>query len=694
VELVRRAGRGGLMSSDTPRILVISQWPKIKNAEYELIEKMRKTGYPITVVDFLGFDVATGVCINDAHLPDKYDFAISFHYDTPKFLNLRTFLWVANPLEFMHFQTNYRINLIQHLRAYDDYLFNGSALLKSHIRQVLGSEWRDNGLSLIGSSSRTALVPPHPIGAAAAAAEGSKVFYCGVNWERGSGKSGRAQGLLDTLQERGIADFYGPRKLEGIDPWAGFTSYRGEIPFDGVSMFETMRQYGAVLAVSSPAHLKSRTASGRVFEGLASGTPVISDRNPHVVEQFGDLVYYFSGDTEQERADSIQAALGEILANPEDANRRVREAQKLIADQYSFEVKLDAALAAIHDQHRAGLAAIDTGVTVDVFLVDHDPYGPAAGARGEQIFPNLTHILRAAAELQNQSHHRVRINVRSPNWVDGAPADLPDNVEIRFHAPDLDEVEWGKQRLGAKLADAASLADGDYVVFFNQLDFPQYDYFEKAINWSREGDRKGKATLFVSGFFVNSFEASAPASAAGILRNSSSVGLYRWTQDSIAEHQMGMLFFSRAALSALDFSSLTRFDVLLALAVVLRAGNGAVEMHRSRHLTLRVSEGYFHRYHAVHAQVEARGFWALQYDMPTNFTHEINSLYDAFHESPAAIAVADKLSGHGQQAVMPSIRGLDRFNHFVDRVRPYYMFARKVWHRSGLSRLNAKLRGR
>lgn len=682
-----------MSSSAAPRVLVISQWPKIKNAEYELIEKMRKTGYPITVVDFLGFDVATGKCINDVHLPDQYDFAISFHYDTPKFLNLRTFLWVANPLEFMHFQSNYRLNLIQHLRAYDGYLFNGSVLLKRHIQQVLGSEWREEGLSLIGSSSRTALVPPHPLGAAAAAVEASKVFYCGVNWERGSGKSGRAQGLLDVLQERGIADFYGPRKLEGIDPWAGFSSYRGEIPFDGVSMFETMRQYGAVLAVSSPAHLKSKTASGRVFEGLASGTPVISDRNPHVIEQFGDLVYYFSGDTEHERADSIQAALNQILANPEEANRRVSQAQQLIAEKYSFEVKLDAILAAIHAEHRLALASETPAKTVDVVLLDHDLWGASSVQCDEQVFPNLTHVLRAAAELGNQSAHQVRITVRSPRWRQGAPKDLPQNVQFQFAPPAVDEAEWGKTRMGAKIAEISPQLDGDFAVFFNQLDLPQYDYFEKALKWSLAQPEHDAATLFVSGFFVNGLHDLAPASANGILRNSSSIGLYRWTQDSIAEHQLGTLFFSRSALAELDLASLERFDVLFALAVVLRATDACVQLHRSRHLTLRVSEGYFHRYHAVHAQVAEKGFWALQYDMPTNFSHEINALYDAFHESAMAVAVADKLSGHGQP-VMPAVPGLDRFNHFAQVIRPYYVFARKVWHKSGLARVNAKFRGR
>ena len=41
-----------------PRILLISQWPDVKNGEYELIEKIRRTSYDITVVDRHGFTVA------------------------------------------------------------------------------------------------------------------------------------------------------------------------------------------------------------------------------------------------------------------------------------------------------------------------------------------------------------------------------------------------------------------------------------------------------------------------------------------------------------------------------------------------------------------------------------------------------------------------------------------------------------
>lgn len=684
------------MSERSPRILAISQWPKIKNAEYELIEKMRKTGYLITVVDFNGYDVATGNCLNDAALPDRYDYAISFHYDTPKFLNLRTFLWVANPLEFMHFQGNYRTTLIQHLRAYDDYLFNGSSLLKSHIRQVLGDEWCDNGLTMIGSSSRAALVSPQKRALEIAdSSESSKVFYCGVNWERGVGKSGRAQGLLDTLQARGVADFYGPRKLEGIDPWAGFSSYRGEIPFDGVSMFSTMGRYGAVLAVSSPAHMKSRTASGRVFEGIASGTPVISDENPHVRKQFGDLVYYFSGDTEQEKADSIERALKQILDDPQEASRRVAEAQALIAREYSFEVRLSNALTSINDAYaRASARFGDDQCTIDLYLVDHDPFG---GDQTVTAFSNISHILRAAGEIAKYSRARIIVKCCSPTLSFERPTVVPANVEWeQVSLSDVTDKMWQSMRMGEKMGLLAETSEADYAVFFNQLDYPQYDYFSKALDWSRSNGRTCDASIYVGGFFVNELSEIAPPSAAGILRNSSSNGLYRWTQDSIAEHQMGTLFFSREALRQVRLDRLARFDVLFPLAVVLAAGEAGIRLHRGRHLTLRVAAGYFHRYHAVHIAAEARGFWALQYDMLTNYTHEINALYDAFHEYRPAVAIADTLVGYDQPRAPFVHPGIERFNYLVEHVGPVYRMARKLWRMSGLARIRGMIvtRGR
>lgn len=675
-----------MTTATSPRVLLISQWPKIKNAEYELIEKIRQTGFKITVVDYLGFDVATGECINDVALPDDYDFAISFHYDTPKFLNLKTFLWVANPLEFMHFQGNYRTALIHHLRAYDGYLYNGSELLKGHITRVLGSELPDADLRFIGSCSRNAMLPSR--GAEAHKPHSDKIFYCGVNWERGSGKSGRAQGLLDVLQERQLAEFYGPRELAGINPWAGFTSYRGEIPFDGSSMFRTMQEYGAVLAVSSPAHLKSKTASGRVFEGLAAGVPVISDENPHIRHQFGDLIYYFTGSSEQERADSIQRAFESIQSDPQEAARRVTQAQALIAREYSFEVCLEQALE--HTKHVLGAAKSPVGEsmsgvrTVDVFLVQHDPYAPAVYEG--LAFPNLPHVLRAIRELP--AGYRVNIHYSCPGF-EFKPVRVDGPVEISWiplAAPVYTAAEWRAMKLGEKVSILAQQSSGDFAVFFTQFDYLQHDYFAKTIAWFEGAVAENVAAVYVAGFFVNNFATSAPPSPAGILRNNASMGLYRWGQDSIAEHQLGQYCFNKRAMAALDLSRLAGFDVLFAASVMLEAIEKNVLVYRSRYLLLRVLYGYFHRYHLAHGEAEAKGFWALQYDLMSNYTHEINALYDVFHECPVAVAIADRISGHD----MPRAPGVDpavhRVNYVIEQLRPAYRKLRSIWRWVSFSR--------
>jgi hypothetical protein len=667
-----------------PRVLLIAQWPSIKNAEYELAERIRHTGFKVTVVDFLGLDVQSGRSINGADLCEEYDFALSFHYETPKFLNLPTFHWVANPLEFIHAQGNYRTHLLHHLRSYDDFLYNGSQYLKEHIRSLVGAEWRDSGLGFYQSCSRNALLPPRAAGQSGDAAR--KLFYCGVNWEAISDKESRAQGLLELLQERDAADFYGPQSVLGVNVWASFPSYRGEIPFDGSSMFPAMHEYAAVLALSSPAHIKSRTSSGRVLEGFAAGVPVISDENHHVRALFGDLVYYFEGASERERAESIRERLAQIEARPEEARDRVHEAQKLISEKYCFEVCLEQArdlAATIRGTHPVSLPVRSTGesrdAVIDVFLFHHDPYA-AASERGRVRFENLAHIRRAMQTLAPTERVRFRL-------LHGEPLERESDAALPCELVDLTALtagstQWSALRLGEKVARLAERSTGDFAVFLTQSDFPQYDYFAKALAWfSTQGPEA--PGLHIGGFYVNDFSAPAPMSAGGILRNSASNGLYRWTQNSIAEHQLAQLCFNRQALRAMTLARLERFDVLLPVAAVLECMGRDAAIQRSRHVLLRVCHGHYHRYYEAFSRVAGKGIWAQHYELLSNATHEINGLYDAFHEQPAAVAIADRILGIDIPPTLsipppPTDPAVLAVNHFLNRISPYVQMAKKV----------------
>lgn len=667
-----------------PRVLLISQWPHVKNGEYELIEKIRHTGYKISVVDFLGFDVDTGACVNSSDLSTEYDFAISFHYFTPKFLNIPTFLWVANPLEFMHLLPEYRDVTFHHLRAYDDYLYNGSNLLKAHIARVVGREWEDTGLVFFASCSRRILDKP-PSGAENSTTSG-KIFYCGVNWERGLDNVSRAQGLLDILQELQMAEFYGPKDLMGYNPWKGFTSYRGEIPFDGISMSRTMRQYGAVLAVSSPAHIKSRTSSSRVFEGFAAGVPVISDDNAHVRHLFGDLVYYFQGETPRERAESVLAALDHIRSNPAEATARVREAQAKISDQYCFETCLNAALQAVANTPvgRAagpaiGSSARTTGPTIDVFLLHHAPFAPAD--EPVPVFRNVKHVLAAAATAVARRNATVRLLYdRSDSFLEPELGVARQGLEWKALTDDQ-LADWERLRLGEKVAVLARLSNADFTVFLTPSDFPHHDYFVKPLEWLHRHGVAGSPPLYVAGFFMNDLSTKAPAyPPAPLIKyiNACST-MYRWTPDSPNEHQTAQLFFSRTLRGVVDFDRLSRFDVLFPIAVLCEAMAKNVPVHRARHILLRTDTGYFCTYQKALSRAGETGYWTQHYELISHHVHELHALYDAYHENADVVALVDGINTAREIAASPPRRQKLPVRHRIRReFRRFFPILRRL----------------
>jgi glycosyltransferase involved in cell wall biosynthesis len=628
-------------------MLLISQWPDTKNGEYELIERIKRLKYKTAVVDYFGFDIETGECLNRANLAEDYDFAISFHYETPVLLNIPTYLWVANPLEFMYMRHDYPTTIFHNLRAYDDYLYNGSEFLKAHIRRVVGREWTDSGLEMFPACAASEMLPPS---LAERGEHSAKIFYCGVNWERASDKTGRAQGLLDELQLRDVADFYGPAKLGTMSTWDGFTSYRGEVPFDGVSMLKTMRLYGAVLAVSSPAHLKSRTSSSRVFEATAAGVPVISDRNPHVQALFGDTVYYFDGDTREEKVSSIVARLQEIKSNPAEAARRVAEAQDRMAKRFCFEPSYAKALA--FTRAKQVLTAQEKPATIDVFLFHHDldPDGKGAG----KTFDNAAHVAHSLRCAVNLRGARVKLFY----CVDQVPAEFDALAALgvtieRVSTGELGLEDWDTTRLGRKIARLALKGDADLTVFFSQFDYPHYDYFTRAIDGlDRRTDEAGNFVR-VAGFYASGLDHETRPLPDAILRVNSPASMYRWSQSSFEEHDLGALTFGREAVALLKEERIAPFDAILASTLVVLAEVSNVRVERARHISLRVRFNAFQRHFEAWKKESKKGFWFQHYTTKTNFSHEINALYDVVHESRAGVEIANAVSGRTNQIAGP-----------------------------------------
>ena len=128
---------GMVTEVDRPKIILISQWPKIKNAEYQLIENIKRSDVDIRVVDYLGFDVETGENINDPNLSENYDFALALHFDTPNVLNICCYLWVSNPLEYLFLKHDYFSLTLHNYRSFEGYFFNEAWPLKRHVKNLL-----------------------------------------------------------------------------------------------------------------------------------------------------------------------------------------------------------------------------------------------------------------------------------------------------------------------------------------------------------------------------------------------------------------------------------------------------------------------------------------------------------------------------------------------------------------------------
>jgi hypothetical protein len=656
-----------------PRILLISQWPDAKNGEYELIERIKRTGFKVAVVDYLGVDVSTGANLNRATLAEDYDFAISFHYETPCLLNIPTYFWVANPLEFMYMRHDYSTTVLHDLRAYHDYLYNGSEFLKSHIARVVGSDWADSGLEMFPACAAADLLAPV---AAAQRERSGRIFYCGVNWERASDKVGRAQGLLDELQRRGIADFYGPLKVGTVSTWEGFASYRGEIPFDGASMSATMRLYGAVLAVSSPAHIRSRTSSSRAFEATAAGAPVISDRNPHVEQMFGDCVYYFDGETSAEKAESIAARLKEILADPGEAARRVAQAQQRMAERFCFEPCYAKVLASLRAERIPAPGA--ESVAIDVFLFHHDtdPEGEGADAG----FGNAAHVAYALRCAVKQRGARARVFCCAA----AVPPDLEALAEFgvkvaRLDPGDVGLQDWDSARLGVKAARLARKADADLTVFFSQFDHPHHDHFTRAIDARDAGDGR---FLRIAGFYASGLDYDERPLPEAILRVNRPDSMYRWSGSSFAEHDLGALTFGRGALALLQEEQFAAFDAIFACVLVALAKVRGVRIVRARHISLRVRFNNFQRHFAAWRKLSARGLWSQHYHQ-VNFTHEINAFYDLMLESREGIDIVAAVSGRIDADVMAidqaELKMVAKFiRRLQDFLRGYHTLRKKL----------------
>jgi hypothetical protein len=146
------------------------------------------------------------------------------------------------------------------------------------------------------------------------------IMYMGLHWD-----GSRHGAIFEGLDGRVPLRLYGPPEAW----WDRGASYRGVLPFDGVSVISAIRDAGIALCLHKAAHRGANCASMRLFEA-AAGALIITDDFEFPREWFRDSVLYVDADLPVPMViDQIVSHVEWANRNPEAANRLARRSTEL-----------------------------------------------------------------------------------------------------------------------------------------------------------------------------------------------------------------------------------------------------------------------------------------------------------------------------------------------------------------------------
>lgn len=321
-------------ASSATSVTFVDYWPGVENAETEVILRMQ------IALKSLGFGVLTcnrhGFLINDSstHVDSVTHVlcVVALHFDSAPAWDTFTFFAAWNPINF-YFRWGYR-EKSNNIIAADGFLSCSSQTANDHINRLLCGVNRHNldWCELYHAVPGPILNPT--IGK-------NRLFYCGINWEALSGSKGRHHDVLKLLDQKDTLDIYGPEIFQGVRVWDGFASYRGSIPFDGLSLVQKVARSGIGLVLSSSDHLDSGIMSNRLFECIGAGVPVIADMHPLILEHFKDCVLLVDSKLPPSvMASEIEQHVRWITENRDAALQMAARAQDVYLRKFSLEPRL------------------------------------------------------------------------------------------------------------------------------------------------------------------------------------------------------------------------------------------------------------------------------------------------------------------------------------------------------------------
>jgi hypothetical protein len=425
------------------KIGIIRLWPDQAAAEHEIIERFRRAA-AIFGIDILELD-SLGFLLDGPRHPisqDDVDFVISLHYETPKAFDCFTWGALWNPVDFY---VEWGVSpYLDNQFSHDGYLTCGSAAVQRLAETELGDRYAGTPFVDVNHTLSGPIYAP-------TLRSDRRVAYCGINWERLSNKPGRFSGLLKALDKRDVLDIYGPSEVRGVKVWEGFDGYRRSAPFDGVSLIGDLAESGAVLALSSPAHIRSGIMSMRLFEAAAAGALVFVDGNKFFDDHFeNEVIRLKMIGSSEDQATEINRHLDYFNKNPEEALARCASLQSKFLSSYSLHHQLLDVYAAFGKwkEQKQVVEPIQHGRVEFVLMLLQE----------DQLFPG-----DLIDDIVQQDYANILITIVKPGdskTDERLLSSLP-QADIRVVRPSMGK-EDAKNSAGMILADAIEYSCADY----------------------------------------------------------------------------------------------------------------------------------------------------------------------------------------------------------------------------------------
>lgn len=162
------------------------------------------------------------------------------------------------------------------------------------------------------------------------------LFYCGSNMAATS-LGAKYKSLFSMLNRTKYFRVFGNK-----DEWNHMpSSYRGFIKNDGKELLHIMNKKGVTLILHGPDHLYGKTPTARIFEAAAASTVIICDKNPFIIQEFGDSVLYIDQNgSSDEIFQEIDAHMKWIETHKKEALLKAKKAHEIFITKFTLEAQL------------------------------------------------------------------------------------------------------------------------------------------------------------------------------------------------------------------------------------------------------------------------------------------------------------------------------------------------------------------